>query len=72
MKDLKGTSSFWINEEKLIKDYFQWQDGYSAFSVSPFMLEKIRKYIVNQEEHHKNIHYNQEINNLVQEFETKA
>ena len=32
---------------------FQWQDGYGAFTVSVSMLETVRHYIANQEEHHR-------------------
>ena len=32
---------------------FAWQGGYSAFTVDRFSLEKIKNYILKQEEHHK-------------------
>jgi putative transposase len=32
---------------------FHWQDGYGLFSVSPSHFEAIRKYILEQEKHHK-------------------
>ena len=32
---------------------FHWQDGYGLFSVSPSHFEAVRKYILDQEEHHK-------------------
>src|SRR5436190_6596400 len=32
---------------------FYWQDGYGLFSVSPSHFERVKKYILNQEEHHK-------------------
>ena len=32
---------------------FAWQDGYGAFSVSPSLLDKTKKYIARQAEHHK-------------------
>ena len=31
---------------------FHWQDGYGLFSVSASHLEAVRKYILDQEEHH--------------------
>ena len=33
--------------------HFHWQDGYGLFSVSPSHFEAVRKYILDQEEHHK-------------------
>jgi putative transposase len=32
---------------------FRWQDGYGLFGVSPSHFEAVRKYILDQEEHHK-------------------
>jgi putative transposase len=51
-KQLKGSSSFWINEQKLTNLKFGWQTGYGSFSVSEFYVEKIKNYIRNQKEHH--------------------
>ncbi len=50
---LKGESSFWINSEKLVKGKFSWQKEYFAVSVSESVLSAVRKYIQNQEEHHR-------------------
>ena len=52
-KQLKGSSSHWINELKLTKQKFQWQTGYGCFSVSEFHVETISNYIQMQKEHHK-------------------
>ncbi|NLT50828.1 MAG: transposase [Ignavibacteria bacterium] len=51
VKFLKGESSFWINKNVDLK--FSWAMGYAAFSISESGLEKVIKYISNQEEHHK-------------------
>jgi putative transposase len=50
---IKGESSFWINKQKLIKKSFEWQDEYIALSVSYSAVDKVRSYILNQEQHHK-------------------
>jgi REP element-mobilizing transposase RayT len=50
---IKGESSFWANKAKLIKNKFEWQDEYIALSVSESAIDKVRQYILNQEEHHK-------------------
>ncbi len=52
MKQLKGSSSFWINDKKLTEQRFSWKPGYSSFSVSEFYVEKIKNYIRKQKEHH--------------------
>jgi hypothetical protein len=50
---IKGESSFWINKGKISKNKFEWQDEYIAISVSCSAIDKVRTYILNQEEHHK-------------------
>jgi len=52
MKHVKGSSSLWINSEKLTKEKFQWQTGYTSFSVSEHHMDKVAKYIARQKEHH--------------------
>ena len=58
---LKGESSHWINAEKLTKNHFAWQNGYSAFSVSESLVAKIRSYIRNQETHHAKLSFKEEV-----------
>jgi len=50
---IKGESSFWVNQQKIIMDKFEWQDDYIALSVSQSAIQNVRAYIANQEEHHK-------------------
>ena len=50
---IKGESSFWINKQGLTKAKFEWQDEYIALSISYSAIDKVRTYIINQEEHHK-------------------
>jgi hypothetical protein len=32
---------------------FAWQEGYAAFTVSASVIDEVRRYIENQEEHHR-------------------
>ena len=64
---IKGESSFWINQNKLTKSKFSWQDDYFAVSVSHSQVESVVKYIKNQEEHHSKKSFSEE----VEEFMTK-
>lgn len=50
---VKGESSFWVNNQKIIEHKFEWQDDYIALSVSESVIDRVRQYIINQEEHHK-------------------
>ena len=52
VKDMKGESSHWINQNDFLKVKFHWQRGYGAFSVSASQLDKVKNYIKNQDKHH--------------------
>lgn len=60
MQLIKGESAFWINKQKLTKTKFEWADEYFAVSVSESIIDKVRTYINNQEDHHKKITFTQE------------
>lgn len=44
----------------LCRTKFEWQDEYFAVSVSETILESVRKYIANQEEHHRTKSFDEE------------
>jgi REP-associated tyrosine transposase len=52
INDIKGESSHWINSQKLINQHFTWQQGFSVYSISYKHVDRVRKYIENQENHH--------------------
>jgi putative transposase len=52
MRELKKASSVWTHEE-IGQRGFAWQEGYAAFSVSATACGAVREYIANQEEHHR-------------------
>ena len=52
MRDVKGGSSDWAHTT-VGKKTFSWQPGYFGVTVSPSHLERVKQYILNQEEHHR-------------------
>ncbi len=66
--NIKGSSSFWINKNEMINSPFQWQRGYAAFSVSQRELKKVKYYIQNQSQHHKNKSYKSEYEEWKEEY----
>ena len=60
MRELKKASSMWVHQEIDIPQ-FSWQTGYGAFTVSPSSREGVRNYISNQEEHHRQYTYRDEL-----------
>ena len=65
---LKGESSFWINKQQLTKQHFEWQDEYFAVSVSESVVDRVRDYIRNQEEHHKHKTFQQEYEDFISKY----
>ena len=53
VKLLKGASSHWINQNRVIPGRFRWGRGYGAFSVSHSKFDEVARYIAEQEEHHR-------------------
>ena len=65
VKKIKTNSSKWIRSVGGVFD-FDWQDGYAAFSVGQSNVEPVRKYILNQKEHHKDEDYQNELKRYFQ------
>jgi len=53
VEEIKTSSNAWIKEKKLSKSKFEWQRGYGAFTYSHSQIDRVVKYISNQEEHHR-------------------
>lgn len=60
IKQIKGSSSHYINQNNLITEKFAWQTGYAAYSVSESVVDKVFHYIRNQKEHHQKKSFQQE------------
>jgi len=54
--DIKIASTDFINSNNWLKQKFQWQNGYVAFSYSRSHIDRVVKYIENQKEHHRKKH----------------
>lgn len=65
MQMIKGESSYWINNQGLTKEKFEWQTEYFAVSVSESMIDKVRNYIKNQEVHHQKKTFQQEYDEFI-------
>ena len=52
IKQIKGSSSHFVNQNNLISERFAWQTGYASYSVSESIVDKVFHYIYNQKQHH--------------------
>ncbi|HZW07539.1 MAG TPA: IS200/IS605 family transposase, partial [Phycisphaerales bacterium] len=61
VRKLKSRSSAWINQERLAKDRFAWQEGYGGFAVGTETLPRVKGYIAKQKEHHRHTTFRDEV-----------
>ena len=69
MQDIKGSSSTWINDNRLVKGKFAWQAGYGAFSYSHSQINRVDQYINSQEKHHQKHTFQEEYMQLLEKFD---
>jgi REP element-mobilizing transposase RayT len=60
MRELKKASSIWVHGD-MSRPEFVWQEGYAAFTVSASAVDEVRRYIENQEEHHRERSFREEL-----------
>jgi putative transposase len=68
IKQVKGSSSHFINQNNLIPEKFAWQTGYASYSVSESIVEKVFQYIKNQKQHHQKKSFQQEYDEFLKKL----
>jgi putative transposase len=53
VRSIRSFSADWLNGNKLLTTAFEWEEGYSAYSVSPSGVQQVVDYIGKQEEIHR-------------------
>ncbi|MCI1266748.1 MAG: IS200/IS605 family transposase [Saprospiraceae bacterium] len=71
MKIVKAKSSKYINDHSLTRERFEWQTGFGVFSYSQIDIERVFKYIQNQEEHHRSKKFKEEYLELLKEYQVE-
>jgi len=69
VRDVKNNSSNFINERKLVKGKFSWQEGHGSFSYSHSHIDHVYKYILNQDIHHRKKTFKEEYLEFLRKFE---
>ncbi len=69
VRDIKVSTTNYINENKLVHGKFVWQRGFGAFSYSKSQIPRVIKYIHDQEKHHKKRTFREEYLELLNKFE---
>ncbi len=68
LRKVKQSSSKWVKTRDPALSNFHWQDGYGAFSVSPAHVPALRRYIADQEEHHRKESFQDEFRRLLEKY----
>jgi REP element-mobilizing transposase RayT len=68
VRDIKNNSSNFINERKFVSGRFAWQTGFGAFTYSNSQLDRVVKYILNQENHHLKKSFKEEYIEFLKKF----
>ncbi len=68
IKAIKTSTTELIKDKKWTKYKFNWQDGYGAFSYSRSHIDRVVKYIKNQEIHHQKQSFAEEYKYFMKKF----
>ena len=68
-RDIKNNSSRFINQQKWMNSKFRWQRGFGAFSYGHSQIDRVARYIENQETHHGQKNLTAEYRELLEKFE---
>ena len=69
VKEIKVESNEFINSKQWIKGKFSWQEGYGVFSYSHSHIDRVVKYVLDQEIHHQKKTFKQEYLALLEKFD---
>ena len=68
VKELKRSSSNFINQKKWMPGKFQWQTGFGGFSYSRSQIDNVIKYIKEQKAHHQKKTFKEEYLQFLHNF----
>ncbi len=67
IKETKRSSTAWIKQTGLVRGGFAWQAGYAVFSVSLGDIDGVDQYIADQEKHHHQFSFQDELRMFVKQ-----
>ena len=69
VRDIKRDSSAFINDNRFTKGTFRWQKSYGAFSYGNSQINRIIRYVENQEAHHRRKNFQKEVETFLKNFD---
>ena len=71
VEEIKTGSSKFIKKQPWMYVDFSWQRGFGAFSYAKSQTDRVVKYILNQEEHHRKKSFRKEYIEFLEKFEVE-
>lgn len=71
IQKIKSASSRWIKTKSPQLEHFQWQSGYGIFSVSQSHADSVKRYITNQQTHHKTLSFKDEFRRFLDKYKVQ-
>ena len=71
VKELKGSTSRWVNDTLGLPTRFAWQAGYAWFSVGPSDVEEACCYVQRQKSHHQNVSFQDELRTFLAQYKVE-
>ncbi|WP_010662776.1 transposase [Marinilabilia salmonicolor] len=68
VEELKKQSSQWAKKVDPKYSKFSWQRGYGIFSVNPKEVDIVKRYIDNQDIHHKKMTFKDEFRKFLKNY----
>ena len=68
LEEVKKQSSKWIKSKGKQYHDFYWQDGYGIFSVNPSETDVVTQYIDNQDKHHTEKSFKDELRSFLRKY----
>jgi putative transposase len=69
LEEVKKSSSKWIKTKGPEYSKFAWQNGYGAFSIGQSQLPVVKKYILQQKEHHRKKTFQEEFCEFLRKYQ---
>jgi putative transposase len=67
VKEIKRSTNIWIKQSGKFPSFSSWAHEYGAFSCSYSAKEIVRQYIIHQQEHHKKVSFEEELEKIIEE-----
>ena len=68
VKEVKVESNDFLNAKEWTRGAFHWQEGYGVFSYGHSQMDRVCRYVLNQEAHHRKKTFKEEYHEFLRKF----